>query len=263
MADIKVIILVFLAHFSVICASSIGEDVKEIFQKLDELSRKVSTLESKNSLLQEELNRQNGSFQEFKTKHVQEYSDLSKNHHRLVGEFKILKFKDFEPIKKRADLQDEKIKKLESLQSTVNSLSTKLGEAPPSFYAMMTSTVQIQGSNQTIIYDKTGTNNGNAYNTSTGIFTVPETGTYVFTWTAFSYVEEYVRLEIVVAGTIYGGTLSDTQETSDADTETAIVVVNANTGDEVYIRSQSEDPGDGHLYVEHECSSTFSGWKIS
>jgi hypothetical protein len=92
---------------------------------------------------------------------------------------------------------------------------------------------------------------------------VPETGVYVFTWTAFSYVKEYVRLEIVVVSTIYGGTLSDTQETGDADTETGIIVTNAEAGDEVFIRTQSQGPGDGRLYVEFECTSTFSGWKIS
>ncbi|XP_061176306.1 uncharacterized protein LOC133185222 [Saccostrea echinata] len=281
MADIKVSFVIFLAHISMTCTYNTEQSLEEIFQQLDVLAKKVVTLESKNELLQEELNRQNGSLQEFKTKLVGDYSDLGRKQQLLKQELKGMKYKDFETIKNdvkeirdslkltnvtlqnRADIQEGKIKTLETIQNNVSILSSKLGEAPPSFYAMLTSTVPIRGSNQTIIYDKTGTNNGNAYNTSTGIFTVPETGTYVFTWTAFSYVEEYVRLEIVVGGTIYGGTLSDTQETSDADTETAIVVVNANAGDEVFIRSQSEDPGHGHLYVEHECTSTFSGWKIS
>lgn len=149
---------------------------------------------------------------------------------------------------------------LVNLQYTTN--DTK-DETPPSFYASMTTVIPIQGPHQRIVYDEVKTNNGNGYNESTGIFTVPESGTYVFTWTTFSYVEEYVRLEIVVAGTIFGGTLSDTQETGDADTETGIIVVNAQEGDQVFVRTQLRGPGNGRLYVEFECASTFSGWKIS
>lgn len=151
-------------------------------------------------------------------------------------------------------------KSLLNFQHTYNDTKER---TPQSFYATMTTIIPIIGPQQRIVYDTVKTNNGNGYNDSTGIFTVPESGTYVFTWTTFSYVEEYVRLEIVVAGTIYGGTLSDTQETGDADTETGIIVVNAQEGDEVFIRTQSRGPGNGRLYVEFECASTFSGWKIS
>ncbi|XP_061176295.1 uncharacterized protein LOC133185211 [Saccostrea echinata] len=296
-----VLVTIFLASISVTFASTVDRisDSDEIYRRFDNLERRIQTLESENKLLRGELEKQNVSLGTLKSDLATQYGNLDLSQRTLKQDIKnqyILLLKTQNEVKTNytelrfkidtdvreirdslavtnetlqtvTDFQGKKLIQLEgtleSLKNDVRNVNSRTGETPPSFYALLTSTVPIRGSNQTIIYDKTGTNNGNAYNTSTGIFTVPETGTYVFTWTAFSYVEEYVRLEIVVAGTIYGGTLSDTQETGDADTETAIVVANAKVGDEVFIRTQSRGPGDGRLYVEFECTSTFSGWKIS
>ncbi|XP_060566009.1 cerebellin-3-like, partial [Ruditapes philippinarum] len=55
----------------------------------------------------------------------------------------------------------------------------------------------------TVIFGSTLVNEGNAYNTSTGIFTAPVNGTYSFSIQMCSYKQKQVVLHLIVDGTTY------------------------------------------------------------
>lgn len=50
----------------------------------------------------------------------------------------------------------------------------------------------------TLFFDVVRTNLGNHYNKSSGIFTAPHSGTYVFTWTAYCFAGGHTYLQLVV-----------------------------------------------------------------
>lgn len=62
------------------------------------------------------------------------------------------------------------------------------------------------GQHQTIVFDVDVTNIGHGYSKNSGIFTVPVTGVYVFTWAIASYPPhgDYSFTEIVVNSTPKG-----------------------------------------------------------
>nr|XP_034333883.1 uncharacterized protein LOC109619634 [Crassostrea gigas] len=51
------------------------------------------------------------------------------------------------------------------------------------FYAYMTTRLHTPSTEHVLVFDVVKTNIGNAYHPSTGVFMVPESGVYVFTWT--------------------------------------------------------------------------------
>eukprot|EP00105_Crassostrea_gigas_P041565 XP_019925713.1 PREDICTED: complement C1q tumor necrosis factor-related protein 3-like [Crassostrea gigas] len=51
------------------------------------------------------------------------------------------------------------------------------------FYAYMSTRLPTPSTEHVLVFDVAKTNIGNAYHPSTGVFMVPESGVYVFTWT--------------------------------------------------------------------------------
>ncbi|XP_061193433.1 uncharacterized protein LOC133201661 [Saccostrea echinata] len=102
------------------------------------------------------------------------------------------------------------------------------------FYAYMSAILQSPstGTHYVLVFDIVKTNIGNAYHPTTGVFMVPESGVYVFTWTIRSGGDDTHSVELMINtegfGTIYLQTLN-------AETEvTGIVVAHVNVGDDVY-----------------------------
>ncbi|XP_062578992.1 caprin-2-like [Saccostrea cucullata] len=130
-----------------------------------------------------------------------------------------------------------------------------------SFFAKLSSSVRISAAHQTVVYDTVITNNDNGYNPKNGIFTCPQSGTYVFLWNTLIMYRTYIRLEIVVSGTALYGFLEDTEDANDYDTATASIIVKVDVGDTVFIRSRGSGPGP--MVTESSViTSSFSGYRI-
>ena len=99
-------------------------------------------------------------------------------------------------------------------------------------------------------------NRGEGYHEDDGVFTVPRSGVYVFSWTIAIPTSGWVSVEIVVDGRVVGSSYAHGSD--DLDFSTRIVVVQATTGDHVFIRMHHN--GSGVINSDPRGRSSFSGW---
>ncbi|OWF50144.1 uncharacterized protein LOC110450870 [Mizuhopecten yessoensis] len=113
-----------------------------------------------------------------------------------------------------------------------------------------------------VVYDLETLDQGNGYNPREGFYTVPESGTYVLTWTTICYVHNEFQTVLVVNGAVRGSSWTDALGVNDLHQTTAIVVLTLNQGDRVFIR-MGHTHGHGIILSQSEFGqSTFSGWKL-
>lgn len=104
-----------------------------------------------------------------------------------------------------------------------------------------------------IVFPKVTTNIGGAYNTSTGIFTVPTQGVYMFSLSDLSMNNNTIATPFVVNGKRVGGCTKDNYSAGTLFSCQVILVLNV--GDQV----KTKDFYDGPFH----CSTTeFMGWKL-
>jgi len=129
-----------------------------------------------------------------------------------------------------------------------------------SFYVYMSGNIINIKRYEKLIYDTVITNDGNGYDVQTGVFTVPQTGQYVFTWSTTVWVRSAYETQLMINGDVKGFSFADAGEATDADTSTSVIVVKAQKGDRVYVRTGT--------YVKNRMQSgeygrtSFTGWKI-
>lgn len=108
----------------------------------------------------------------------------------------------------------------------------------------------------TLIFNVVITNAGNGYNPSTGVFTSPLSGTYVFFVTALEYSSQYLATDIVLNGV--SKVRLSCQPSASYQTGTNMVVLNLQEGDTVWAKHAG---GKGY-YTESVPITTFSGFLI-
>ena len=92
-------------------------------------------------------------------------------------------------------------------------------------------------------FDEVVVNRGEGYHKDDGVFTVPRSGVYVnvFAWTIAIPTRGWVSVEIVVDGRGVGASYAHGSD--DWDFSTGIVVVQATSGDHVFIRMHQNGSG--------------------
>ena len=113
------------------------------------------------------------------------------------------------------------------------------------------------GQFQTIIFEQEVTNIGGYYHTTTGVFTAPEAGVYVFHLSAMTRAGKYMYLAIVRDGVRIGAMLVDGRGDSSWETTTDMWVLSLERGSEVWIQTV-EDEGEIH----GACHTMFSGFLL-
>ncbi|XP_069108542.1 uncharacterized protein [Argopecten irradians] len=114
----------------------------------------------------------------------------------------------------------------------------------------------------TVVYDHKKLDHGNGYNPFDGIYTVPESGTYVITWTSLCYGNQQFQTVLAVNGAYAGSSWTDAEVVNDVHQTTAVVVVALHQGDRVLIRMGSTYGHGNILSRTNFGESTFSGWKL-
>ena len=132
------------------------------------------------------------------------------------------------------------------------------------FYAYMGQTEVHPGPHHTIIFDVPVTNIGNGYNHFSGIFSVPSSGVYVFSWTIGDSSGGTIFTELVVNKDVVGGILTQSMYTADRFTTTGLVVKEVSESDVVFVRTSSSGGNHGDIQSLSPVQRTsFSGWRLA
>ena len=118
------------------------------------------------------------------------------------------------------------------------------------------------GHGQALVFQTAVTNVGNHYNHHNGVFTAPDQGVYVFTWTIVVAENGYIYTQIFVNSDVVGAMYTSAYGVNNARTTTAIVVKHLDTMDVVSIRVNMHGALGGYIYSNEYHKSSFSGWKI-
>ena len=137
-------------------------------------------------------------------------------------------------------------------------------EGPVAFTAALSArVVEHVGLNETIQFDTVLTNIGNGFDNTTGVFTAPVSGIYMFTCSLIDHMEGVhgtakLHAEIVQNDKVLGRIFAHATDTY-RDQGSQTVFAQVNQGDRIFIRSvDNKDLGlGGELY------STFSGYLMT
>lgn len=128
------------------------------------------------------------------------------------------------------------------------------------FFAYMSQPLTKPGGQHILKFDVVKINVGNAYHQYTGVFNPPSSGIYVMAWSLRIRTGTSISTELIVNNDVYSSLLSYVHD-GDDEHNSAIVVIHANKGDDVYIRIKL-DTHSGDIWSDTYGRSTFAGWQI-
>ncbi|XP_062589103.1 complement C1q-like protein 3 [Saccostrea cucullata] len=131
---------------------------------------------------------------------------------------------------------------------------------PIAFYAYMSQHTPAISIQHPLSFDVVKANFGNGYHSTTGVFMVPESGVYVFTWTIRIGESNYHSTQLMVNTDELGIIYSHVGSGSDIG-GTGIVVAHVDKGDDVYVRTHASW-NSGVIYSNEAGRSSFAGWKL-
>ncbi|CAG2241422.1 C1QL [Mytilus edulis] len=131
------------------------------------------------------------------------------------------------------------------------------------FYAYMGGALTTQDQDRTLIFNIVKTNIHDAYNPHNGIFTVPFTGVYGFTFSVREDGSSYGSYEIMNNGVPVGSAIGIVEGTNIQQQVIRTVIISADKGNEISVRTHSSLPHHGLILSNTHGRSMFAGWLIS
>lgn len=134
-------------------------------------------------------------------------------------------------------------------------------DGPIAFYAYMSTSMTNIGGHHTLVFNVIKTNSGNGLHSTTGVFTAPSSGLYVFTWTIRLEIDSYHGVELVVNGQGVGALYQHTGS-GESDMSSTTVVTHVDQGEDVFLRTRI-DYNQGFINSNAYGYTSFSGWKLN
>ncbi|XP_045169900.1 collagen alpha-1(X) chain-like [Mercenaria mercenaria] len=161
-------------------------------------------------------------------------------------------------LREKVDLLDAKLRLSGRKQTT-----RQLNDPTVAFTAVISpSDLTNLNAGQPIIFDRTITNMANAYDTSSGIFTAPIRGVYIFNMGIMVEPGENEYLQFVKDGAHVMYNYIHASGGLDDVSSSRTVVMELENGNQVWIRTtKSATHGSGNLHGNE--FSTFSGWLLA
>lgn len=111
-----------------------------------------------------------------------------------------------------------------------------------------------------MVYDNVVTNIGWHYNRYTGVFTAPQSGTYVFTFTVYCKAGESFSLELIANSYVFDGILCNANGANWYRTASSTAVKQINQGDAIFIRTHHNLTVTGDIPSYNNARTCFAGW---
>nr|XP_022300083.1 collagen alpha-1(X) chain-like [Crassostrea virginica] len=165
---------------------------------------------------------------------------------------------------------DEQSLTLEGQQKRLLINSINEGTAV-AFYAYISKDFTHIGNGHVFVFDTVVTNRGNAYNNYSGIFTVPSSGLYAFSYSiavaGYHMSGDHdsnfgeISVQLVRNGSPCGSIAADTEASYDDEMATGFAILSLDAGD--IVRVVSQNSGQGTFRSNTYEHWAFSGFKIS
>nr|CBX41675.1 putative C1q domain containing protein MgC1q26 [Mytilus galloprovincialis] len=148
--------------------------------------------------------------------------------------------------------------KIQNLQNIVSQIQqNEHNKTYIGFHAELSNVLQNLPHDTIIVFDKVVTNDGGAYDSISGDFTVPEDGLYSFAWTTLTNPGHIFHTQLTVDGRVISKSHNNAASTHDGKTATKNVVVHLKKGNRVRIQTFQSY---GHILVAGW--SSFCGFKV-
>lgn len=131
------------------------------------------------------------------------------------------------------------------------------------FYVVLANDAHFNA-HEKIVYNQKNLDHGNGYNPTSGVYTIPETGTYVFTWTTIADVEQWFQTVLTANGSHMAYSWLEPEDVHDRHQITSVAIIHLIQGDYVDIRI-GNTRGNQMVRILSDANyaySTFSGWKL-
>lgn len=104
------------------------------------------------------------------------------------------------------------------------------------------------------------TNIGGHYNRFSGVFTAPQSGTYVFTFTTYCSSDGYFSLLLVANANVFDGVICNAEGANWHRSVSSTAVVHINQGDAVFIKTHNNTKIHGQIISHDNGRTSFAGW---
>lgn len=109
------------------------------------------------------------------------------------------------------------------------------------------------------VFDVVRTNVDNAYHSSTGVFTVPQSGVYVFIWSFLN--SAFYSTQLMINTEDWWGGVHTHSGMSSTIQSTSVVVAHVNKGDDVFVKNSGLSSS-VTLNNDWYGITMFTGWKL-
>ncbi|XP_062613177.1 uncharacterized protein LOC134274954 isoform X1 [Saccostrea cucullata] len=128
------------------------------------------------------------------------------------------------------------------------------------FFSFLSQSQDTPSHSHIIVFDSAPTDPGNHYNRFSGIFTVPKSGTYVFTWTIYCDYHGFLNTQLIINQDVFVSSYCNADGVTWYKSSTATAVAKVTQGDVVFIRTHSSETNKGQILSNHYLKTTFAGW---
>ncbi|CAC5394549.1 C1QL [Mytilus coruscus] len=152
--------------------------------------------------------------------------------------------------------------RIDGLEKEIKALKAEIDTKGPNKVAFMAKNagpLQNIPANYIVVYDTAITNLGNGYDTSTGIFTAPSNGVYIFSWTCLSHAGYIFPTYLAVNGNLIARNHAGSRNVQDHISGSQNAVIEIKKYDKVSVRIQNGHTGQ---YMYGQGWSTFIGYKL-